>query len=147
MTTKTSATQRKTLAAGGQDSLRSGLITCTLTGKNCAVPSLHLDAFSAKEPGFESALASGNAYYHNRRAVIVNFLQMRKFSKPFKITVYDHWDNFQVNNNTLVYYRIICLIICCYPEFSVYHWHKNEKWRKKYNTTLITTFISESQLF
>jgi len=72
MTTKTSATQRKTLAAGGQDSLRSGLITCTLTGKNCAVPSLHLDAFSAKEPGFESALASGNAYYHNCRAVIIH---------------------------------------------------------------------------
>jgi len=37
--------------------------------KNCAIPSLRRDTFSAKAPGFQSALASGNAYYHNRRAV------------------------------------------------------------------------------
>jgi len=36
MITKTSAIQQNILAAGGKDSLKSGLITCTLTGKNCA---------------------------------------------------------------------------------------------------------------
>jgi len=43
--------------------------------KNCAIPSLRRDTFSAKAPGFQSALASGNAYYHNRRAVMVNSQQ------------------------------------------------------------------------
>jgi len=72
MTTKTSATQQNILAAGGQDSLKSGLITCTLTGKNCAVPSLRRDKISAKVPGLLPALTSGNAYYHNRRAVSIH---------------------------------------------------------------------------
>ena len=49
MTTKTFATQQNILSAGGQASLKSGLITCTLTGKNCAVPSLRLDTDPAKE--------------------------------------------------------------------------------------------------
>ena len=49
MTTKTSATQQYILAAGGQGSLKSGLITCTWIGKNCAVPSLRLDTDPAKE--------------------------------------------------------------------------------------------------
>ena len=40
--------------------------------KNYAIPSLRRDTFSAKAPGFKSALASGNAYYHNRRAVSGN---------------------------------------------------------------------------
>jgi len=70
MTTKTSATQQYILAAGGQGSLKSGLITCTWIGKNCAVPSLHRDSFSAKVPGSVPGAASGNAYYHNRRAVM-----------------------------------------------------------------------------
>jgi len=70
MTTKISAIQQNILAAGGQDSLKSGLITCTLTGKNCAVPSLRRDLISAKVPGLLPALTSGNAYYHNRRAVM-----------------------------------------------------------------------------
>jgi len=72
MTTKTSATQQNILVAGGQGSLKSGLITCTLTGKNCAVPSLRRDTLSAKVPGSLPALTSGNAYYHNRRAVSGN---------------------------------------------------------------------------
>jgi len=50
MTMKTSATQQNILAAGGQVSLKSGLITCTLIGKNCAVPSLRRDSFSARLP-------------------------------------------------------------------------------------------------
>jgi hypothetical protein len=66
---KTSANQQNILAAGRQDSLKSGLITCTLTGKNCAVPSLRRDTLSAKVPGSVPALTSGNAYYHNHRAV------------------------------------------------------------------------------
>ena len=37
--------------------------------KNHAVPSLRRDSFSAKVSGFVPALTSGNAYYHNRRAV------------------------------------------------------------------------------
>ena len=41
-------------------------------GKNHAVPSLHRDSFSAKVPGSVPGAASGNAYYHNRRAVMVN---------------------------------------------------------------------------
>jgi len=72
MTTKTSDTQQNFLAAGGHDSLKSGLITCTLTGKNCAVPSLRRDTLSAKVQGLLPALTSGNAYYHNRRAVSLN---------------------------------------------------------------------------
>ena len=76
MTTKTSATQQNILVAGGQGSLKSGLITCTLTGKNCAVPSLRRDTLSAKVPGSVPALTSGNAYYHNRRAVIVHSMPM-----------------------------------------------------------------------
>ena len=69
MTTKTSATQQNILAAGRQDSLKSGLITYTLTGKNCAVPSLRRDTLLAKVPGLLPAQTSGNSYYHNRRAV------------------------------------------------------------------------------
>ena len=69
MTKKTSATQQNILDAGGQDSLKLGLKTCTVTGKNCAVPSLRRDTFSAKVPGFVPALTSGNAYSLNRRAV------------------------------------------------------------------------------
>jgi len=42
-------------------------------GKNHAVPSLHRDSFSAKVPGSVPGAASGNAYYHNRRAVSVHF--------------------------------------------------------------------------
>jgi len=76
MTTKTFATQQNILSAGGQASLKSGLITCTLTGKNCAVPSLHRDSFSAKVPGSVPGAASGNAYYHNRRAVTSNARQL-----------------------------------------------------------------------
>ena len=40
--------------------------------KNHAVPSLHRDSFSAKVPGSVPGAASGNAYYHNRRAVSTN---------------------------------------------------------------------------
>jgi len=76
---KTSANQQNILAAGGQDSLKSGLITCTLTGKNCAVPSLRRDTFSVKVPELLPALTSGNAYYHNRRAV-------RRHRKHTKLT-------------------------------------------------------------
>ena len=39
--------------------------------KNHAVPSLHRDSFSAKVPGLVPGAASGNAYYHNRRAVSI----------------------------------------------------------------------------
>ena len=46
--------------------------TLYLDGKNHAVPSLRRDTFSAKVLGLEPALTSGNAYYHNRRAVMVN---------------------------------------------------------------------------
>jgi len=42
--------------------------------KNHAVPSLHRDSFSAKVPGSVPGAASGNAYYHNRRAVSSNNL-------------------------------------------------------------------------
>jgi len=37
--------------------------------KTRAIPSLYRDYFLAKEPGQQPVLASGNAYYHNRRAV------------------------------------------------------------------------------
>ena len=69
MTMKTSVTQQNILAAARQASDKSGLITCTLTGKNCAVPSLRRDTLSAKVPGLLPALTSGNAYSLNRRAV------------------------------------------------------------------------------
>jgi len=72
MITKTSATQQNILVAGGQDRLKSGLIICTLTGKNCAVPSLHRDNSLAKVPGSVPGAASGNAYSLNRRAVSSN---------------------------------------------------------------------------
>jgi len=45
--------------------------------KNYAIPSLRRDTLSAKAPGFESALASGNAYYHNRRAVSGNNFKVK----------------------------------------------------------------------
>ena len=44
-------------------------------GKNHAVPSLHRDSFSARLPAGTWILpgaASGNAYYHNRRAVSIH---------------------------------------------------------------------------
>jgi len=72
MTTKTSATQQNILAAGRQDSLKSGPITYTLTGKNCAVPSSHRDSISAKELRLYNGASSGNAYSLNRRAVSGN---------------------------------------------------------------------------
>jgi hypothetical protein len=40
MTTKITDTQQNILAAGGRGSDKSGLITYTVIGKNCAVPSL-----------------------------------------------------------------------------------------------------------
>ena len=55
----------------GSKQIRAKETVNTFAGirKNYAIPSLRRDTFSAKEPGFESALASGNAYYHNCRAV------------------------------------------------------------------------------
>ena len=56
----------------GSRQIRTKETSNTFAGicKNCAIPSLRRDTFSSKVPGFESALASGNAYYHNRRAVM-----------------------------------------------------------------------------
>jgi len=62
MTIETSDNQLNILAAGRQGSHKSGLINYTMTGKNCAVPSLRPDTESAKEPGSVPALTSGNAY-------------------------------------------------------------------------------------
>jgi hypothetical protein len=70
MTIKTYDTQQNLLAAGGQGSAKSGLITCTQIGKNCAVPSLHRDSFPAKVPGLCPVLSSGNTTSPYCRAVM-----------------------------------------------------------------------------
>jgi hypothetical protein len=46
--------------------------TCTRTAKTRAIPSLHRDNFSAKEPGLCPVLASGNTTSLYCRAVIGN---------------------------------------------------------------------------
>ena len=50
MTDKTSNILQNLLAGDGQDSVKSGLKTCTRICKNCAVPSLHQDTILAKVP-------------------------------------------------------------------------------------------------
>jgi hypothetical protein len=41
---------------------KSGLIKCTMTGKNCAIASLHRDSFLAKVPGHWPDTASANTH-------------------------------------------------------------------------------------
>ena len=72
MTMKPSNTQVNLLATGGLGSAKSGLITYTWIGKNCAMVARRLDNFSAKVPGLLPAAGATNVYYHNRRAVSSN---------------------------------------------------------------------------
>ena len=60
------------LAAGGQDSDKSGLITYTGICKNCAVPSLHRDSFVANETGPCPVLRRVTLAKLYRRAVSTN---------------------------------------------------------------------------
>jgi hypothetical protein len=62
MTTKTTDNQQNLLAAGGQGSDKSGLITCIVIGKNCAVLVSHRDSISAKEPRHCTGASPSNAY-------------------------------------------------------------------------------------
>ena len=71
MTKKPSNAQVNPLAAGGQDSDKSGLITCTRICKNCAMVACRRDNFVAKEPGLKSADCATNVYSLNRRAVSI----------------------------------------------------------------------------
>lgn len=50
------------LAAWYLDRDKSGLISCTMTGKNCAIASLHRDTIVAKVPGPYPVAASANAH-------------------------------------------------------------------------------------
>jgi len=52
------------LAASRQCSLKSGLITYTMTGKNCAVPSLRRDTDPAK---------ADNSHWRWRRVTLTNY--------------------------------------------------------------------------
>ena len=63
------------LAAGGQDSVKSGLITCTVMAKIAPWWLVRRDNFSAKVPGLVSADGATNVYSLNRRAVSGNALQ------------------------------------------------------------------------
>jgi len=74
MTKEHSNTQVNLLAAGGQDSDKSGLITCTRICKNCAMVACRRDNFVAKEPRLVSADCATNVYSLNRRAVSCNLL-------------------------------------------------------------------------
>jgi hypothetical protein len=72
MKNKTPITLIDLLAAGGNGSDKSGLITCTWIGKNCAMVACRRDNFSAKVPGQVSADGATNVYSLNRRAVRCN---------------------------------------------------------------------------
>jgi hypothetical protein len=72
MKNKTPITLIDLLAAGGNGSDKSGLITCTWIGKNCAMVACRRDNFSTKVPGYVSADGATNVYSLNRRAVSVN---------------------------------------------------------------------------
>jgi hypothetical protein len=76
MKNKTPITLIDLLAAGGNGSDKSGLITCTWIGKNCAMVACRRDNFSAKVPGQVSADGATNVYSLNRRAVIVHSKQL-----------------------------------------------------------------------
>jgi hypothetical protein len=69
MTKKSSNILVNLLAAGRQCRDKSGLITYTWIGKNCAMVACRRDYFAAKEPGLESADSATNVYSLNRRAV------------------------------------------------------------------------------
>jgi hypothetical protein len=69
MKNKTPITLIDLLAAGGNGSDKSGLITCTWIGKNCAMVACRRDNFSAKVPGQVSADGATKVYSLNRRAV------------------------------------------------------------------------------
>ncbi len=74
LTDKLSNTQFTLLAAGGQDSDKAGLITCTWIRKNCAIPSSPPGQITGPAgAGYRDTArmaSSGNVYSLNRRAVI-----------------------------------------------------------------------------